>query len=175
MATALCGSVSDLSKAVCDAKLDGSSLIHHALAKKVAEHTALVAFLDTWVFKFLAKSARGGDWVAAARRARVAVAQHGQALAGAVALRAHVAALHEVTVIPYTIGTASWNAQLGTFAITTFVRTCAQEQSRSGSALAVVQKALELAARAREGSDSLRAQRLATGLREADLFYEQVA
>jgi len=157
----LAAAVVGLSLEVCNGSFDGSSLVHHALSRKVAEHGRLCKFLDEFCFKPLHASHRRADvaFIGAMRAARVEVACHGQQLAGAAALRDHVARLASTADQPGGGGRGGGGAAVG----------------GGGGALAVAQRGLARVASERKGPEALRAQRLATGLGDVDVFYEAPA
>jgi hypothetical protein len=99
----------------------------------------------------------------AARAARVALAQHKQALAAAAALHRFLAQL--ATDSPGAAGKPFG----GVYVVGS---TATASSSSSSGAVAVAQSALAAVAAAAKGAERVRAQRLATGLTATDVFFE---
>jgi hypothetical protein len=104
----------------------------------------------------------------AARAARVALAQHKQALAAAAALHRFLAQL--ATDSPGAAGKPFGGVYV--YGARAPGSTATASSSSSSGAVAVAQSALAAVAAAAKGAERVRAQRLATGLTATDVFFE---
>eukprot|EP00615_Pteridomonas_danica_P006152 CAMPEP_0114328228 /NCGR_PEP_ID=MMETSP0101-20121206/268_1 /TAXON_ID=38822 ORGANISM="Pteridomonas danica, Strain PT" /NCGR_SAMPLE_ID=MMETSP0101 /ASSEMBLY_ACC=CAM_ASM_000211 /LENGTH=707 /DNA_ID=CAMNT_0001457483 /DNA_START=480 /DNA_END=2603 /DNA_ORIENTATION=- len=136
-----------LSVQVVDAPLDGSTLVHHALSRKVSEHKRLLLFFEQFILSTPQQAASSKqrnqhpEWKLACAKAKIQVLKHRQQLAAACALREFTCNL------------------------------MSSEEGRDGSS-GVLQRALLSVAESFKGRDNLRRLRLASGLAEHELFFE---